>query len=39
MSYCKARDDFRAFLKTIDLDKYRELFKDKNMLSKIYQMM
>jgi hypothetical protein len=24
MDYCKARDDFRAFLKTIDLDKYRE---------------
>jgi hypothetical protein len=34
MSYCKARDDFRAFLKTIDLDKYRELFKDKKYVEQ-----
>jgi len=32
--YCKARDDFRAFLKTIDLDKYRELFKDKKYVEQ-----
>jgi hypothetical protein len=34
MSYCKARDDFRAFLKTIDLDKYRKVFKDKKYVEQ-----
>jgi hypothetical protein len=34
MSYCKARDGFRAFLKTIDLDKYRMLFKDKKYVEQ-----
>jgi hypothetical protein len=31
---CAARDDFRAFLKTIDLNKYRNLFKDKKYVEQ-----
>jgi hypothetical protein len=34
MSYCRAREDFREFLKTIDLDKYRMLLKDKKYVEQ-----
>ncbi len=34
MSYCRAREGFREFLKTIDLDKYRMLFKDKKYVEQ-----
>jgi len=34
LDYCKARDDFRNFLKTIELDKYRREFKDKKYIEQ-----
>ncbi len=34
LGYCEARDNFRNFLKTIDLDKYRHEFKDKKYVEQ-----
>lgn len=34
LNYCKARNLFRSFLKTINLDRYREEFKDKKYVEQ-----
>jgi hypothetical protein len=34
LDYCKFRDKFRQFLETIDLNKYREEFKDKKYVEQ-----
>jgi hypothetical protein len=34
LEYCKFREEFREFLKTIDLDRYREEFKDKKYVEQ-----
>jgi hypothetical protein len=34
LEYCKFREEFREFLKTIDLDRYREVFKDKKYVEQ-----